>query len=88
MDVLAELVFEFEVGEGTGVKPPKTGVVTDSVMAGEAYPDGVDACSVANRSGVGEDAGLKSPHPRIKKSPIDIHKNVVLFMTPTQLIPE
>jgi hypothetical protein len=88
MDVLAELGFEFEVGEGTGVKPPKTGVVNDSVTAGEAYPDGVDACSVANRSGVGEDPELKSPHPRIKKSPSDIHKSLVLFMIPTQLIQE
>ena len=78
----------FEVGEGTGVKPPKTGVVTDSVTAGERYPEGVDACSVANRSGVGEDAGPKSPHPRIKKSPMDIHKSLVLFMIPTRSIQE
>lgn len=86
MEVCAEL--GIEVGEGTAVKPPKTGVVSDSVTAGEAYPEGVDACSVANRSGVGEDPGLNSPHPRIKKSPIDIHNSLVLFMIPTQLIPE
>ena len=88
MDVRAELGLEFEVGEGTAVKPPKTGVVINSVTTGETYPEGVDACSVANKSGVGEDAGLKSPHPRIKKSPVVIHKSFVLFMIPTRSIQE
>jgi hypothetical protein len=69
--------FEFEVGEGTAVKPLKIGVAIDSVTAGETYPEGVDACSVANRSGASEVAGVNSPHPRTKKRPIDIHKSLI-----------
>ena len=88
MDVCAVLGFEFEVGEGTGVKPLKIGVVIDSVTAGETYPEGVDAWSVANRSGVGEEPPLNSPHPRIKKRPMDIHKSLILFMIPTRSIRE
>ncbi len=67
MDVSDEL--GFDVGEGTGVIGLKTGVVPASVAAtGVESPEGVDACSVANRSGLGEEAELKTPHPRIKNS--------------------
>lgn len=86
MAVPAEL--GMDVGDGTAVKELKTGLVDiASVTAGEEYPEGVDACSVANRSGVGEEPGLNSPHPRMKRMPIDIHKNLILFMIPTRLIP-
>ena len=87
MEVCAEL--GIDVADGTAVIELKTGsVAISSVTAGDEYPEGVDACSVANRSGVGEEAELKSPHPRMKKSPSIIHKNLILFMIPTQSIPE
>ena len=87
MDVCAVFGVESEVGEGTWVKPLNTGVLIDSVTAGEEYPEGVEACSVANRSGGEEEAGLNSPHPRMKRMPIVIHKKFILFMVPTRLIP-
>jgi hypothetical protein len=34
----------------------KPGVVRGSPIPGEEIPEGVEACSVANRSGVGEEA--------------------------------
>jgi len=85
MDVPAEM--GMDVGDGTAVKELKTGLVDiASVAAGEEYPEGVDACSVANRSGVEEEAGLKSPHPRMKRMTTVIHRNLVLFIIPTRLI--
>lgn len=81
MGVCAEPGFEvFDVGDGTGVKKLKTGVVIASVTAGEENPEGVDACSVANRSGVGEEAGLISPHPRMKNSAAVSQMSLLLFM--------
>lgn len=47
---------------GLGVDKSKAGVAIDSVSAGESPPEGVEACSVANRSGVeGEAMGLLQP---------------------------
>jgi len=68
MDVSDEL--GLDVGEGTGVMGLKTGVVPASVSPATRVepPEGVEACSVANRSGVGEEAKLKTPQPRIKNS--------------------
>jgi hypothetical protein len=81
MEVCAEPGFDvFDVGEGTGVKELKTGLAIDSVPAGEENPEGVDACSVANRSGVGEVVGLNSPHPRMKNSAAVIPMSLLLFM--------
>ena len=68
------------MGEGTAVKELKMGPAAASVTAGDENPEGVDACSVANRSGVGEEARLKSPHPRMKRREIVIHNNLILFM--------
>jgi hypothetical protein len=71
MDVGTEPGTVFVVGDGTGVNPLNTGVDIASVAAREGPPRGVDACSVANRSEVGAEAGPTSPHPRMKsKAPI------------------
>ena len=81
MDVCAEPGFDvFGVGEGTGVNKLKTGLPTASVTAGDENPEGVDACSVANRSGVGDDAELISPHPRMKNSAAVSQISLLLFM--------
>ena len=37
---------------GFGVGKSKPGVASESAVAGEANPSGVEACNVANRSGV------------------------------------
>lgn len=78
MDVVSEL--GFAVGDATGVKKLKTGLAAASVTAGGENSPGVDACIVANRSGVGEDAGLTSPQPRMKKMASDIPMSLLLFM--------
>ncbi len=74
-------VLGFDVGEGTGVIGLKTGVVPASVAAtGVEPPEGVDACSVANKSGVGEDPELKTPHPRMKNSVAVIQISLFLLV--------
>ena len=71
----------FDVGEGTGVIELKMGVVPASVPAtGVEPPEGVDACSVANRSGVGEEAELKTPQPSRKNSAAVIQISLFLLM--------
>ena len=82
MEVGTELGTELFVGEGTGVNPLNTGLDTGSVAAGagEETPDGVEACSVANRSDVGAGAGPTSPQPRIKSSVPVIQKSFVLVV--------
>lgn len=67
---------EVECGE----ERSKTGVVIDSVTAGDENEEGVEACSVASRSGAGEEAGEKSPHPKRKINPATIQKSFVLFI--------
>ena len=67
-------------GISVAVGKLKRGVVNGSVAAEEEIEEGVEACSVANRSGVGVEAGLKSPHPSIKTIAAIIHKNLSLFM--------
>lgn len=78
MEVGTEPGTALDVGEGTGVKPLNTGLAAGWVTAGESPPSGVEACSVANRSGVGDVAGLNSPQPRMKSSPIEINKSLDL----------
>jgi hypothetical protein len=78
MDVTAES--GLEVGVGTGVKMLNTGVATPSVNPGEEPPEGVDACSVANRSGVGEVDGVTRPHPSIRKRAAVIQRYLVFFI--------
>ena len=65
---------------GMGVGKLRSGVAISSVVAGDEKEEGVEACSVANRSGVGVETGLKSLHPSIKTSRITIHRNLVLFI--------
>jgi hypothetical protein len=69
---------DVEFGDGRS----KTGVVIDSVVTGDEDEEGVDAWSVASRSGAGEEAGAKSPHPRRKISAVTIQKSFVLFIIP------
>jgi hypothetical protein len=64
---------------GVAVEKLKMGVAICSVITGDENEEGVEAWSVANRSGVGEEAGLKIPHPRIKIRAVVIHKTLVLF---------
>ena len=71
---------ELMVGDATGVKPVKTGLAIASVTAGDTYPEGVEACSVANRLSVGEEAGPTSPHPRMNSSVTAVHKSFVLVV--------
>src|SRR5215216_822954 len=81
MEVREEL--KFVVGEGIGVNELNTEDVPTSVTTGEEKPEGVDACSVANRSLFGEDVGASSPHPSTKNSAIVIQ--ISLFLTMIQL---
>lgn len=65
---------------GTNVGKLKSGVSAESVAIGDEKDEGVEACSVANRSGVGEEAGLKSPHPSIKTRAITLQRNLFLLI--------
>ena len=62
---------------GMSVGKLKSGVVIGSPGMGEENPEGVEACSVPSKSGVGFEAGLKSPQPRTKTS-VSSQKNLVL----------
>ena len=68
-----------EAGE-TGVEKLKSEVVISWVVAGDESEEGVDACSVANRSGVGLEAELRKLHPRMKATVMIIHSSLALFM--------
>ena len=65
---------------GMDVEKLKSGVAIGSTGAGDENDEGVNACSVANRSGVGDEAGLKSPHPKTKKRVMVIQESLILFM--------
>jgi hypothetical protein len=78
MEVGTEPGTALDVGDGTAVKALNAGLAAACVTAGESPPSGVDACSVANRSGVGGAAELTRPHPRIKNKPTDINKSLAL----------
>ena len=69
-----------EVGFGKGRL--ETEVMTASVPTGDGTEGGVEACSVASRSGVEEEEGVKSPHPRRNISTVIIQKSFVLFNIP------
>ncbi len=65
---------------GMTVGKLKSGVEIGSPGAGEESEEGVDAWSVPSRSGVGVEAGLKSPHPKTKRSATVIHESFLLFI--------
>lgn len=77
MEVCADEVGTFVE---TGVEKLKSGVAIGWVAAGDEKEEGVEACSVANRSGVGEEAELRKLHPRIKVTVIIVHSSLPLFM--------
>ena len=64
---------------GIGVEKLKSGVAIGSTGAGDEKESGVDACSVANKSGVGVDAAGRV-HPAIKVKSVNINDNLSLFM--------
>jgi len=66
--------------EGTSVEKLKSGVAPGWVAAGDENEEGVEACSVVNRSGVGLEAELRKLHPRIKLSVMIVHSSLDLFM--------
>ena len=82
MDVGTEPGTVSPVGVATGVNPMNAGVSTACVAAGESPPRGVEACSVANKSGVDEEAGLISPHPSMKNNATVIQSGLVLVIVP------
>lgn len=64
---------------GLGAGELKTGVAKDSVPAGDEEEDGVEACSVANRSG--DEAGaLGRLHPTIQAKKEIVKKSLKLFI--------
>jgi hypothetical protein len=65
---------------GTGVEKLKPGVASSGVAAGDANEEGVEACSVANRSGVGVEAEPRRLHPRMKISVIIDQSSLALFV--------
>jgi hypothetical protein len=67
--------------EGTSVEKLKSGVASSSVGAGDESEEGVEACNVANRSGVGVEAELRKLHPRMKLSVMIVHSSLDLFIT-------
>ena len=76
-DVCADDVVE--IGE-TGVEKSNSEVAISWVAAGEEKEEGVEACSVANRSGVEAEAELRKLHPRMKINVMIVHSSLALFM--------
>ena len=70
----------FDVGEATGVMGLKTGVVATCVEKGTSPPRGVDACRVANKSGVGDTPERPKLHDRMTNSVAVIQMNFFLFV--------
>jgi len=67
------------VGDGMDVNALKTGAVgVVSPPTGEAYPDGVEACSVANRSEFGVAGAVNRPQPITKNKAAASH-NILFF---------
>ena len=65
---------------GPGEGRSKTGVVNASVTKGDEDEEGVEACSVASKSGAGEEEGVKRLHPKTISSEITIQTSFVLFI--------
>ena len=65
------------VGFAVGTSRP--GVTIDSVRAGAELPEGVEACSVANRSGV-EEERMGRLHPANKRKRKILEKSLSLLI--------
>jgi hypothetical protein len=70
--------FEAEMAVGTAVEKLNAGVAIGCVASGASTNEGVEACSVANRSGVGVEAGRL--HPAVKAHISNVKINFVLWM--------
>ena len=55
---------------GLGDGRSRMGVASESVTVGDESEDGVEACSVASRSGLGEELGAKSRVTGSKQEPV------------------
>lgn len=71
---------ELEVGGGTAVSESPKGVFPEGVSTGATSPSGVEACSVANRSGDEDGAGLPKLHARMNNSVAVIHISLFLVL--------
>jgi len=71
-----------DVGFGAGKL--KKGVAVGSVTAGDEFEEGVEACSVANRSGVGVEIGLLHPTSSEKRAMIQKSLNLFIHRTPAK----
>ena len=70
----------FAVGGGTAVSESARGVFPGGVMTGATSPSGVEACSVANKSGDEEGAERPKLHARINNSAAVVHINLFLVL--------
>ena len=69
------------VAVAMGVKALNTGAVgVTSPPIGDAYPDGVEACSVANSSESGAGVGENRLQPRIKNNAMAGHRSLFFFI--------
>ena len=74
-----EVCAEADMDVGVTVEKLNAGVAFGCVVWGEVRMEGVEACSVANRSGVGvEAAGML--HPAVSVQMSNVKMNFVLFM--------
>lgn len=64
---------------GVAVEKLKMGVAICSVITGDENEEGVEAWSVANRSGVGEEA-IGPLHPTRKMKKDSVRESLILFM--------
>lgn len=75
-----EVCAEDELDVGVMVEKLKAGVAIGCVACGEAKFEGVEACSVANRSGVVlEDAGLLHPAVSVKMNNVKMSLVLLRF---------
>ena len=68
-----------DMNVGVTVERLNTGGATDCVTCGEEKLEGVEAWSVANRSGVGVAAAGRM-HPMVRMKVSNVNSNLVLFI--------
>ena len=74
-----EVCAEADMDVGVTVEKLNAGVAFGCVVWGEVRMEGVEACSVANRSGVGVEA-VDILHPAVSVKMSNVKMNLVLFM--------